>query len=273
MIVAPFPRRSSRINLWASRYFNQHSTWQMSGAAANRFRKSLGLKRDTPFSNARKRRAQLTINAYSRYLAPQPADWGDNNHTVGFCFLDQDSDWQPPSDLQAFLAAGSAPIYIGFGSMTDKDPAALTQMVIEVAQQSTERFILSSGWAKLGDQPLPENVFKIGSTPHSWLFPQMAAAVHHGGAGSTGASLRAGLPTQIVPFFADQPYWGRRVFEVGVGPKPIKRWRLTAQKLAQSIELMMTDQGLRARAAEMGRNISAENGATRAATIIDSILA
>ncbi len=112
--------------------------------------------------------------------------------------------------------------------MSGSNPERLTNMIIEALTQANVRGILATGWGGLEAMDLPENILKIEKAPHAWLFPQMAAVVHHGGAGTTASSLRAGRPTIICPFFGDQPFWGGQVVRLGVGLKfpPQKSLRL-----------------------------------------------
>ncbi|HET7090157.1 MAG TPA: nucleotide disphospho-sugar-binding domain-containing protein, partial [Anaerolineae bacterium] len=98
-------------------------------------------------------------------------------------------------------------------------------------------------------------MLKIDAVPHEWLFPRMAAIVHHGGAGTTAEAVRAGVPSIVTPFFADQPFWGQRIADLGVGPAPIPQRRLTTQKLAEAIHIAVTDAGMRDRAAAFGQKI------------------
>jgi UDP:flavonoid glycosyltransferase YjiC (YdhE family) len=116
---------------------------------------------------------------------------------------------------------------------------------------------------------LPETVFMIGSIPFSWLFPQMAAVVHHGGAGTTSMALWAGIPAIVTPFMGDQPFWGQRVYELGVGPRPIPRQRLTVERLAESIHCVVSDIAMQKNAASLGERIRAENGVARAVAVIE----
>jgi UDP:flavonoid glycosyltransferase YjiC (YdhE family) len=129
------------------------------------------------------------------------------------------------------------------------------------------------GWGGLRNVEAPENVFTIESIPHDWLFPRVAAAVHHGGSGTTAAALRAGIPMAVVPFFADQPFWGQRVAALGVGPAPIPRKQLTVERLATAIQIVTGDTGMRARAAALGERIRAEDGVARAVELIQRDLA
>ena len=225
-----------------------------------------------PFRRQRTERMPV-LYAYSEQAFPRPDDWPDFHHITGYWFLDSAPGWQPPADLTAFLQAGSPPVYVGFGSMgsTDNTPER-TQQVLQALALSGQRGLLAAGWNGLKrDTPLPENVFMLDEAPHSWLFPQMAAVVHHGGAGTTGAGLRAGVPSIIVPHSVDQPMWGRRITELGVGPQPIPNKRLTAEALAAAIRAALQPE-VRARTAKLGEQIRAEDGVGRAVQIVDDYL-
>jgi UDP:flavonoid glycosyltransferase YjiC (YdhE family) len=171
--------------------------------------------------------------------------------------------------LLAFLESGPAPVYIGFGSMASSDPRATAIIALEALRATGQRGVLFKGWGGLQPEDLPPDVFMIGSTPHSWLFPRMSAIVHHGGAGTTGAGLAAGVPSIVVPFFADQPFWGQRVYDLRVGPPPISRRRLTAENLSAAIRMVVDDQALRRRAADLGTRIRAEDGVGAAVQLIE----
>ncbi len=140
-------------------------------------------------------------------------------HVTGYWFLDPVDEWTPPADLLEFLQAGAPPIFIGFGSMSPRNPEAMTQVILQALARTQQRAIILSGWGGLHSGDLPDSVYMLDSIPFSWLFPRVAAVVHHGGAGTTSAGLRAGVPSIIVPFFADQPFWGQRVADLGVGPR------------------------------------------------------
>ncbi|MCA9995114.1 MAG: glycosyltransferase family 1 protein, partial [Anaerolineales bacterium] len=155
------------------------------------------------------------LHGYSRHVAPHPADWPSHVHTTGYWFLDQATDWQPPADLQAFLDAGEPPVYVGFGSMAGRNPAKVTQIVVAALQKAGVRGLIATGWGGLDASDLPETIFRIEQAPHDWLFERITAVIHHGGAGTTAAGLRAGKPTVICPFFGDQPFWGQRVAALG----------------------------------------------------------
>jgi sterol 3beta-glucosyltransferase len=212
------------------------------------------------------------LYSYSRHVVPVPADWPDSVHVTGYWFLDDAPNWQPPAALLNFLDGGTSPVYIGFGSMIGTNPQALAQTVLAALKQSGQRGILASGWGGLSASDVPDNVYLLEAAPHDWLFPRTAAVVHHGGAGTTAAGLRAGKPTVIVPFLADQPFWGSRMEALGVGPAPIPQKRLTADNLASAIRTAVTDEGMRQRAADLGAKIRAENGVANAVEVIERTL-
>jgi len=214
-------------------------------------------------------RDQRHLYGYSPVVIPRPADWGHHDHVTGYWFLDRLASWQPPNDLIHFLAAGPPPIYVGFGSMNNRRPEETTSLVLQALARTGQRGILLPGWGGLTQVELPETVLKIDEVPHDWLFPQMQAVVHHGGVGTTAAGLYAGVPNVIIPYFADQPLWGRRVFELGVGPDPIPRKQLSVEGLAQAIQRAVADSQLRERARRLGEKIRAEDGVATAVNIIN----
>jgi sterol 3beta-glucosyltransferase len=211
-----------------------------------------------------------TIYGFSPSVIPKPADWR-NTEVTGYWFLDAAPDWTPPAELIAFLQAGPPPVYIGFGSMGSRKPEETADLVLRAISRTGQRAILLSGWGGLSKADLPETVFMVESVPHSWLFSQVAAVVHHGGAGTTAAGLRAGVPSIIIPFFGDQPFWGQRVATLGVGPDPIPRKQLTVERLAQAIQTAVTDRAMIRRAADLGAKIQAEDGIANAVAIVGEI--
>ena len=211
------------------------------------------------------------LHGYSRHVAPEPTDWPENVMASGYWFLEQPPTWQAPPELEAFLQAGDPPVYVGFGSMAGRNPQRLTQIVIEALQQAQVRGILATGWGGLAADDLPETIFKLDQAPHDWLFPQMAAVVHHGGAGTTAAGLRAGCPTIICPFFGDQPFWGQRVHQLGVGSEPIPQKKLTAAKLATAIHTVTTNTSMQQKAQALGAKLRQEDGIATAIAFIETV--
>ncbi len=209
------------------------------------------------------------LNGFSKHVLPLPQDWPDNAHITGYWFLEHRPDWQPSPELEAFLDSGPPPVYIGFGSMKNRDPKGTARLVIRALSMAGQRGILLSGWGGLAESDLPHTIFMVDSIPHDWLFPRMSAVVHHGGAGTTAAGLRAGVPSILIPHFADQPYWGRRVHRLGVGPKPIRRNKLDAARLSGAIREAVTNEAMRQKAAELGRKIRAEKGVETAVNLFN----
>ncbi|HEY6405979.1 MAG TPA: glycosyltransferase, partial [Ktedonobacteraceae bacterium] len=194
-----------------------------------------------PFSSRRQQK-QPVLYGYSSHVVPHPSDWDEAQHVTGYWFLDPPWGWEPPADLLHFLEAGPAPIYIGFGSMSSRKPEEAADLVLQALARTGQRGVLYEGWGGLRKEQLPETVYMTRSIPHTWLFPRMAAVVHHGGVGTTAAALAAGVPSIVTPFFADQPFWGQRVYELGVGPRPIARKRLTVDNLTETIGHAISDE-------------------------------
>jgi sterol 3beta-glucosyltransferase len=214
-------------------------------------------------------RPQPLFGSYSPIISPKPPDWGDNIHICGYWFLDPAPNWQPSAQLIAFLEAGAPPVYIGFGSMANRAPQKMAQVVQEAVELSGQRGIFAAGWGGLDNANLPDKIFALDSVPHAWLFPHTAAVVHHGGAGTTGAGFRAGVPSILVPHMGDQTFWAKRVTELGVGPQAIPRRKLTSERLAAAITTATTDQNIQARAAALGERIRGEDGIARTIEIIE----
>ena len=245
------------------------------GGIVNEWRQSIGLPPRGRLANEivlPNGQPMPTLYSYSPHVVPTPSDWQPSTVATGYWFLDQQADWQPPSDLVDFLNAGEPPVYVGFGSMAGTDPEGKARVVLSALEQSGQRGILASGWGGLKADSLPENVFMLEQAPHDWLFPRVKAVVHHGGAGTTAAGLRAGKPTIVCPFFGDQPFWGQHVYQLGVGPKPIPQKQLTAEALARAIQTAVSDAGMAQRAAALGEKIRAEDGVARAVEIIEAAL-
>lgn len=246
--------------------------WYWYKPFVNEFRGSLGLAPYSGVSFARMLHGTPMLGAYSPTVIPHPPDWPDSVHITGYLFLDSHSGWQPPPDLDRFLNAGDPPVYIGFGSMAGRSPEELAKLITEAVAKSGQRGLLLKGWGGLKPEWIPEEVFVAESVPHGWLFPRVAAVVHHGGAGTTAEGLRAGAPTVIVPFAFDQAFWGRRVRALGAGPDPIPLKRLSAENLAHAIRTAVSDPMIRKRATACGQAIRAEDGLGNAVRVFEGYL-
>jgi UDP:flavonoid glycosyltransferase YjiC (YdhE family) len=211
------------------------------------------------------------LYAYSPSLVPVPADWPADAIVTGSWVLEEPA-WTPPRELLAFLAAGPPPIHVGFGSLPAEDARHLAGLVVAAMAQAGQRAVLATGWGGLDPGKVPPGIHVLRSAPHGWLFPRMAAVVHHGGAGTTAAGLRAGRPSVICPFFGDQPFWGRRVHALGAGPAPIPRRALTAERLARAVSLAVADPAMQHHAARIGAEMAGEDGVGRAVAAIEGSL-
>jgi UDP:flavonoid glycosyltransferase YjiC (YdhE family) len=249
-----------------------HSVMAGSGDAI--FRGLIGDWRVKELGLSRRPRRRLvphaTLYAYSQHVVPIPADWPSNVDVTGYWFLDDDKDWRPSPELQKFLSAGSPPVYVGFGSMPGLDPVALTSAVVDALIEAGQRGVLATGGGAIHGEAGGDHVHIIEGAPHDKLFPLMSACVHHGGAGTTAASLRAGRPMVICPFFGDQPFWAHRVEDLGLGPKSLDRKRLSSGSLAAAIREATDTPAYELRAAAIGRAVRAEDGVARAISFLES---
>jgi sterol 3beta-glucosyltransferase len=208
------------------------------------------------------------LNGFSAHVVPRPPDWGEHVHITGYWFPPE-GEWQPPDDLRKFIEAGPPPVFVGFGSMPMRNPKRTTKIVLDTLQKTGHRAILHTGWGGFGQQDLPTNVHLIDYAPYEWLFPWMAAIVHHGGSGTTGFALRAGVPSLIVPFVFDQFYWGKRISSLGVGPKPIPHKSLSVDLFGAALDIALNDSQMRDRAAALGEKIREEEGVREAVDVIE----
>lgn len=242
----------------------------------NAFRRDmLGLPAQGRFANVLKRgngEPVPVLYPFSPSVISVPDDYPAHVHVTGYWFLPDDNDWQPDAALTAFLEAGPAPVYVGFGSMSfKKDITARTQAILSSLAATGQRAILARGWGGLSASDLPDTVMMVDSVPHDWLFPRVAAVVHHGGAGTTAAGLRAGKPTLICPFIADQPFWGKVVHDLGVGPKRLSAYTLAAGPVTAALREMTSSATMRQKAEALGAKIRAEDGIANAVAIIERI--
>ncbi|GMF36559.1 unnamed protein product [Phytophthora fragariaefolia] len=245
--------------------------WQGTESMVNAFRTDkLGLRKIRKGDGGRDILLDLAIPhafMWSTHLVPKPNDWGKIYDVIGTVTLQgTSSSYTPSPELETFLGDDGGPIFVGFGSMVLQDPKGVTKMIIEAADQARVRVLVQSSWSNMaGDLVVPDNIFFLGNCPHDWLMPRVSAVVHHGGAGTTAAGLLAGKPTFIVPFFGDQPFWGRAVMDAGVGVEPCPISQLTVEKLRVAFQTLESPQ-LRARAIAMRDHMRREDGVGEAVT-------
>jgi vancomycin aglycone glucosyltransferase len=220
------------------------------GKAVNRERVALGLEPTRDLYGLLLGNAPLL--ATDERIAPVPPDV-EGVPCIG-C-LHRFDELQLPEKLEAFLDAGPAPVYIGFGSMTDPDPQRSTRLLLDAIERAGVRAIVSEGWAGLGGVALPSHVQVVGAVDHSTLFQRVSVVVHHGGAGTTTTAARAGVPQILVPHVLDQFHWAARVQRLGIGPPPLRRRKLTADGLTQSLRAVCGNEWLAENAADLGEQL------------------
>jgi UDP:flavonoid glycosyltransferase YjiC (YdhE family) len=254
-----------------SYHLSEQMAWMMLKPLVNQWREAvLGLQKISTADYFRNNHPPV-LNGFSQYMVPRPADWGDHIHVTGYWFAPVQG-WEPPEKLQRFLERQPQPVYIGFGSMPLCNPVQTTRMVIRALEASGQRAVLHSGWGGLGQGDLPENILKVGYVPHSWLFPRVKAVIHHGGASTTAAGLRAGVPSLLIPFLFDQFFWANRIAQSGLGPDPVAYRDLSSARLTAGINRAVNDPGISKKADEIGEKINTENGVHHAIKIISDLL-
>ena len=257
--------------------------WRCNAKTINRFRQTVLDLPPLPFLGAKYRRnppPQLTplpiINCFSAAVIPPPSDWPDFTHQAGYCFLNTTENattpYSLPPGLQTFLEQTPKPLYVGFGSMIARDPQQLAETVISAFEETKQRAVLCSGWGEIKQKDLPDSIYLAESIPHDWLFPKVTAAIHHGGAGTTAATLNAGIPSIVVPFFADQPIWGAQLEELGVSPATLPRAELKCDLLVESIRQILEDDSFHTNAKDLQTRIHAERGLEKTVSVIEFYL-
>ena len=245
------------------------------GGVVAHFRRELGL----PKTSARTLRRHRTrtgwpiLHGYSPNVVPRPADWRPGLHVTGYWWPTMSPGWQPTPQLTDFLAAGPAPVFIGLGStvVTAQRAQQLAEILSSALRQAGVRGVVQSGWAGL--DVTGEDILTIGETPHEWLFPQMAAVAHHCGAGTTAAALRAGVPSIALPGPAgDQPFWARRLHELGAALTPLPQRRMTASRLVDTIRATLSSTELGRATTHLADRIAREDGTSAAVAAVEGLL-
>lgn len=211
------------------------------------------------------------IVACSPRLVPRAPDWPTGTRCTGHLVLEM-PEWRPPPSLLRFLDSGEPPVYVGFGSVPVRDPAGEVARWAEAARRAGTRALLypAAGFTDW-DRDYGEHVHLVRFTPHDWLLPRTAAAVHHGGAGTTHGALAAGVPQGVIPFSLDQPYFARRVAALGLGPGGLGPGRTDVEgptRILTDLTRGERAEGYRRRAREAARAVERENGARTAARIL-----
>jgi sterol 3beta-glucosyltransferase len=215
-------------------------------------------------------RSPPILYAFSPRVVSPPEDWPEGRHVTGYWFLEDETCWDPPQELVRFLKAGPPPVCVGLGSTVTRDGERFSRTVMEALELSGQRGVITG--TGLPVQEDREGILQAGYVPYSWLFAKAGAVVHHGGAGTTGKGLRAGVPNVVAPFTSDQPFWARRVYDLRAGPEPIPASRLSAKSLAGAIVEAVEDEEMRRRAQQLGERIRAEDGVGEAVRLLGRYL-
>ena len=245
------------------------------GKTINGFREQLGL----PAMSARTERQRRTrtqwpiLHGFSPTVVPRPEDWRPGLEVVGYWWPRRAIGWRPPDDVVSFLESGAPPVFLGFGSVfLAKDEAArVSDLVLDALRKLGVRGVVQAGWAGL--DAADDGILSVGELPHDWLFGKVAAVVHACGAGTTGAGLRAGLPAVAIPEpGGDQPFWARRLRELGVSAATLSRRKLTADRLAAAIDAALSDPSHRTHAERLASAVAAEDGAGQVVTAVEKLV-
>jgi sterol 3beta-glucosyltransferase len=250
---------------WASHVLtNAAMTLPLRGAIKRARQQALG-------SRPLRRRGSsgLVLYGFSPRVVPKPGSWGAIREITGYWTVPTAPDERLSPDLGRFLAAGPPPVVVGFGSMPLADPQVVASLSVAAARRNATRVVLLGGWGGLDHGRADDDVLVTAEAPHGLLFPRAAAVVHHGGAGTTGAAVTAGVPSVIIPWGADQPFWAARLFDLGVAGAPIPRRLLSEQTLAAALGRVLTDRPLRQRAAQLGHEVRAETGVRSAVRLVE----
>ena len=245
-------------------------TWAAIGPMINRIRRSvleLGPMRRSSFHRDRVERVPVLCGV-SPVVVPRPSDWPGNVHMTGFWLRGAQEELD--DELSGFIAAGSAPVFVGFGSMAPADAQRTADQVRVALRRAGVRGVVQGlpAWEPVGGESVH---FITGGADHARLFPAMAAVVHHGGAGTTATGLQAGVPSIVCPFFGDQPYWAARVGALGAGPAALPIKELDADRLAARLRQAVGDRALRRRTRTISERLSAEDGVGNACDVLAAL--
>lgn len=285
VLAAPFPMHKTKeqlsvilygkakqnsINTAISYTMLQGMLWMASKSSVRQFWKKqyhcLPASFKNPFEAISKNHP--AIISCSNYVFPRPNDWDINIHQHGYWFVEEEA-YSPPEELEQFLNQGEKPVYIGFGSMGNyHNQTEMLNLAVAAVQETGKRAIISGkGFAA----PLPDNIISVESIPHSWLFNRVSAVCHHGGAGTTAAGLRAGVPSIVVPFSNDQFAWAHRTYDLGVGSQPIYRKNFSKQALVNALK-ETENTALVNNAYKLGQQIRQESGTEKCVDVVEHLL-
>ncbi|MFE9466885.1 glycosyltransferase [Streptomyces virginiae] len=214
-------------------------------------------------------RSRTVLHGFSPRIVPRPHDWPSGHQVCGYWWPATPPAWQPDSRLSDFLAAGPPPVFAGFGSFVATDAERLSTLLASALRRARVRGIIQSGWSGLHAEN--DDLITVQEVPHAWLFPRTAAVVHHAGAGTTAAGLRAGTPAVAVPVQLDQHFWAQRLHRLGVSPPPLRYQSLTAPQLSEAIVRATRDPALRTRSRRVAAALADEDGAQHVLDVLERL--
>lgn len=239
-----------------------HALWagtdRIFAPAVSALRRELGLPRQRYGGPLGLPAGRTVLHGFSPRVVPRPADWPENHRVCGYWWPESPPGWKPEARLLDFLAAGPPPVFASFGSFVAGDAQRLSTLIADAMRRAKVRGIIQAGWSGL--QAENDNVITVKEVPHAWPFPQTAAVIHHAGAGTTAAGLRAGIPAVPVPVQLDQHFWAARLTALGVAPSPLRYQRLTAQRLSDLITSAVHDPARGVRAHKLAEHLATEDG-------------
>jgi len=274
--LAPLGVRTSEIPLFGPNFgrFINSLTWKLGDyvgrnkmfARAEALRQREGLPPLVSLQQQLYVSSALTLIASSPALSTRRGDWGDHVQICGDLHYPQDD--HPialPPGLQDFLQAGPPPVYMTFGSLTQFQSGLFDTLMTEAVAIAGCRAIIQSDWPG----KTSPNIFRCGRAPHAQVFPQCAAIVHHGGAGTSHSSARSGRPSIVIEHAFDQQFWGDELKRAGVAGTVLHRNTVTPQQLADALTATLQSEPMRHQAAALGKRMQAEDGVARAIGLIE----
>ncbi|MFD0418597.1 glycosyltransferase [Streptomyces sp. NPDC127108] len=271
---APVVSGARSLGRWGNRALGRFSLRMVDRVYADAvrdLRTRLGLPA-APLADVRARQERAAwpvLHGFSPAVVPRPADWRAGLDVVGNWWPYHDPDERLPPRVEDFLTSGPPPVFVGFGSMAAGEGECLGELAVAALRRAGLRGVLQSGRAGLAASG--DDVLAVGELPHTLLFPRMAAVVHHAGAGTTAAGLRAGVPAVPVPVTADQPFWAARLTALGAAPAPLPFRALTAERLADALIHAVHEPACASAAMAVSRSMAAEDGAGRVLKAVERL--
>ncbi|MFZ3475655.1 glycosyltransferase [Streptomyces sp. 4.24] len=214
-------------------------------------------------------RGRTVLHGFSPQIVPRPMDWPEGHQVCGYWWPGTPPGWQPDPRLLNFLDAGPPPVFAGFGSFVAADAERLSALLGQALRRAKVRGIIQAGWSGLHAEH--DDLLTIQEVPHAWLFPKTAAVIHHAGAGTTAAGLRAGVPAVPVPVQLDQHFWAGRLARLGVAPAPLRYQRLTVERLTAAIVTATGDPALHTRSRHISAALAREDGAQQVLATLERL--